>query len=122
MTDLFYTGGPLFMGLLTLILTAIITASIFFIINQKSDNEYTHNKLSLIKELSILALVIGVLGQFLGLYSAFSIIEQSVEISPELLARGLKVSSIPAIYGFIICVLGYLTQIGLRLLSRNSVS
>lgn len=113
MTDLFYTGGPIFMGLLTIVLAAIVATAILGILKLKKVQPLQIN-IVLIKELSILALVLGILGQFLGLFSAFTIIEQAVEISPELLARGLKVSSIPTIYGLIICAIGFLIQIGLR--------
>lgn len=113
MTDLFYTGGPIFMGLLTLVLTVIFAIAVLGILKLKKEQPLQFN-IILIKQLSILALVLGVLGQFLGLYSAFTIIEQAAEISPELFARGLKVSSIPTIYGLLICVIGYLIQIGLR--------
>ena len=113
MTDLFYTGGPVFMGLLTIVLTAIVATAILGILKLKKEQPIQMN-IDLIKQMSILALVLGILGQFLGLYSAFTIIEQAIEISPELLASGLKVSSIPAIYGLIICVFGFLIQIGLR--------
>lgn len=118
MTNLFYTGGPVFMGILTIVLTAIIATAILALINLKKDSSY-QNKLVLIKELSIIGLVIGILGQFLGLYSAFTVIEQAAEISPEILASGLKVSSTPTIYGLIICGTGYLIQIGLRLIAQN---
>lgn len=118
MTNLFYTGGPIFMGTLSIVLTTIIATAILALLNLEKHSSFK-KKLVLIKELSILGLVLGILGQFLGLYSAFTVIEQAVEISPELLASGLKVSSISTIYGLIICGAGYLIQIGLRMIAHN---
>jgi len=118
MTELFYTGGPVFMGMLSIVLTAIIATAILAGLSLKNNQPY-QKKITLIKELSILGLVIGILGQFLGLYSAFTVIEQAAVISPELLASGLKVSSIPTIYGLIICGVGFLILIGFRFIPQT---
>lgn len=110
MTDLFYTGGPLFMGILTLILIAAIALSVGSFL-QIQNNKTTRS--GLVKELGIFALVTGIFGQFLGLYSAFAVIEVSGTVSPELLMSGLKVSSITTLYGLLICIIAYLLYFGL---------
>lgn len=119
MTDLFFTGGPLFMGILTIILTAIITASVVsFIQLRNKDSKPLSN--TLVKELGIFGFITGISGQFLGLYDAFTIIEKAGTISPDILAAGLKVSSIPAIYGLMICIIGYLLYFGLKILTHKT--
>lgn len=48
------------------------------------------------------AFLFGVLGQVIGLFNAFGIIEEVEEISPALLAGGLRVSSLAPIYGLVL--------------------
>ena len=104
MFELFYMGGPLFMGLLTLIFLVMLAVAVISAKKLMSNGEAN---LSMIKSVGLLALVIGVLGQMIGLYSAFYAIEMMGEggVSPAMLAGGLKVSSITTIYGLIIYAL-----------------
>lgn len=93
MIDLFYAGGPLFMSLLTLILAAVVWVKFRF---------PTH-----IKTLGSLAIAFGFFGFMLGLFQLFEAVEsQQLNISPALLAGGLKNAIISPLYGtliFIIC-------------------
>ena len=57
-----------------------------------------------LKELGLLALAIGSLGQLIGLYHAFSVME-GFEASQGLIAGGLKVSLTPTLYGLLIYIL-----------------
>lgn len=66
------------------------------------------------KELGILALATGVLGQIIGLYSAFKGIEQMGEVSQSMMVGGLKVSTITTMYGILI----YIISVLLRLLKK----
>jgi len=100
MIDLFYQGGPLFMSFLTILFLALLISAWKF-------PDYTN-------EIGILALSIGILGQIIGLYSAFKGIEQMGQISQEMMAGGLKVSSITTMYGLII----YIISIIIRLVSK----
>jgi hypothetical protein len=117
MTSLFYEGGPLFMGILTLLFLIILVLAVYKFI-QISKNNYKHattfrHHLTQIKSLGLFALVFGIFGQLLGLYQAFSFIEQAGSISPAILAGGLKVSTIPTLYGMIIFLLSWLIWLGL---------
>ena len=123
MIELFVMGGPLFMGLITLILMAGITMTIFTFVRLKSTGEFTVQHLSmpdLIRHIGILALVVGFLGQMIGLFSAFQAIEQVGTVSPALLAGGLKVSSITTIYGIISFCICYLAYFGLNVLVKEN--
>ena len=64
-----------------------------------------------VKELGLLALAVGFLGQLLGLFGAFEGIEQMGGVSQAMLAGGLKVSSITSIYGLLIYIVSLLIQI-----------
>ncbi len=101
MLDLFYQGGPLFMSILTILLLAVIISFWKFP--------------SWTKEIGLLALTMGILGQVIGLYSAFKGIEQMGEVSQQMMAGGLKVSSITTIYGLII----YIVSIVFGLINKS---
>jgi len=95
MMDLFYQGGPLFMSILTFLLLGVL---------------WTAWKGGPLKELGLLALAVGVLGQLIGLYHAFSVLEGFQEAMGEaagegLIAGGLKVSLTPTLYGLMIYIL-----------------
>ena len=116
MTDLFYMGGPLFMGILTIVLIATVSVAI---INYLRLNKGVITNISIVKEIGIFGLIFGIFGQTLGLYSAFSIIEQAGTVSAEILISGLKISSITTIYGLIISLIGYLLYLGLRYMDNQ---
>ncbi|MGK7396091.1 MAG: MotA/TolQ/ExbB proton channel family protein [Candidatus Cyclobacteriaceae bacterium M3_2C_046] len=110
MTDLFNMGGPLFMGILTLIAFLMLVWSFLKamqVIGKSRDSGILRHQLSYIKAAGILGLVIGILGQLIGLYQAFATIEQLGSVSPGILAGGLKVSSITTLYGLIIFIVAY---------------
>ena len=112
MFNLFYQGGPLFMGILTILLFIVIVLSVYFLYliirKEYKSLDLTLKKLKFIKTTGIYALVTGILGQLIGLYSAFTQIEAAREISPVILAGGLKISMITTIYGMIIFLISYL--------------
>ncbi|PWN07547.1 MotA/TolQ/ExbB proton channel family protein [Rhodohalobacter mucosus] len=122
MIQLFNAGGPVFMGIMTLILLfCFILAVMSFFMYRRGDEKKSDQFSGLLKEAGLLALVVGALGQFLGLYEAFSAIEQMGQVSQAMLMGGLKVSSITTIYGFIILVISYVMKIGLDLIRVNHV-
>ena len=122
MTDLFYAGGPLFMGILTLLLLTILAMAAYRII-QISRGQVEHetgfrHQLTYIKSIGLFSLVFGILAQLMGLYQAFSAIEQVGDISPAILAGGLKVSMISTIYGLVIFLLSYILWLGLDYMAK----
>ncbi len=100
------------MGILTLIFFVMLAIAVFnFVLilkNDFKDIEETRKKLSYLKSLGLFAFIAGILGQLIGLYSAFTAIEKAMDISPAILAGGLKVSMITVIYGTVIFLLSYL--------------
>lgn len=110
--DLFNMGGSLFMGVLTLLLLVIMVLAIRNALQLLNNKTVSDNQLSMIKSVGLFAAVFGILGQLIGLYSAFEMIEQMGGISQPMLAGGLKVSSITTIYGLIIYLLAYLFWFG----------
>ena len=70
-----------------------------------------------IKEVGLLALSIGILGQIIGLFSAFQFMEASGGVSQEVMAGGLKVSSTTTAYGLLI----YIVSLVLRIVVKPRV-
>jgi len=97
MIDLFYMGGPLFMSILTLELIGL------FLAMWKAP--------AWVKEIGLLALITGIIGQLIGLYSAFVAVEQVGDVSIGILMGGLKVSSITTIYGALIYFISLVIRI-----------
>ena len=124
MFDLFYMGGPLFMGTLTIIFICMIAVavvnSLSLIKVNENDIATAFRKLSYIKSIGLLALIIGVLGQLIGLFSAFEAIESmNVDVSPSLLAGGFKVSMITTLYGMVIYAISLLIWFGLSFMLKK---
>ena len=116
MIDLLFEGGILFMSILTITLAVSLGLSAFHLIKKTQDE----NQLALIKSVGLFALVFGILGQFIGLYSALEHISQVESVSSAMLAGGIRVSSITSIYGMIIFVVSYLMWFILKLISSNN--
>ena len=112
-------GGTLFMGVLTLLLLIIYCIAVVYAVGMrrgKSRNYgHTARQLRYIKDVGLLALVCGLLGQLIGLYSAFQDIEVMGNVSTSMLAAGLRVSSICTLYGFCIFLVSYVLWIVLDL-------
>ena len=118
MFKLFMMGGPLFMGIITIIFIAALVVSVraaLLIFGGKSvASDQLFRQLGYIKSIGLLALVMGVLGQMIGLYSAFAAMEQMQGgVAPQLLAGGLKVSSITTLWGLLSYVITLLIYLGL---------
>ncbi|MEQ9285989.1 MAG: MotA/TolQ/ExbB proton channel family protein [Cyclobacteriaceae bacterium] len=116
MLELFWMGGSLFMGILTIIFIAVVVVSILSSLTvYKSDiqKEEAVRKIDYIKQVGLFALVVGILGQLIGLFEAFKAIEQMGNVSPAMLAGGIKVSMITTLYGFFIYIVSVLIWFGL---------
>ena len=108
----FIEGGPLFMGMLTIVFLVILVIAVVngapLFSNKSAVNDQQIKRLGLLKSLGLFAFVLGMLGQFLGLFQAFDIISSGMEISPAMMAQGVKVSMVTSIYGMIIFLVSYL--------------
>ncbi len=116
MLELFFLGSKLFMGIQTTVAVIMIVMSVFSAKNVLANqvNENSHRKISLIKEVGLFALIIGILASALDLTGAFQAIEAAGDVSPAVLAGGLKLTFIPTIYGLMIYALSLLIYFVLR--------
>ncbi len=111
MFQLFYEGGILFMSILTLCLLVMLILSVYYgtkvLKEDAADRTLLRHRLTYIKSVGLLSLVLGVLGQLIGLFSGFSEIQRAGGVSQAVLAGGLKVSLITTLYGILIFMLSY---------------
>lgn len=112
MANLFYMGGPLFMGILTILFLGVLAISVYFIITiasgRATEKKNFRHQLSYVKSAGLFTMITGILGQLIGLLEAFRAIERVGDISPAILAGGLKVSMITTLYGIIVYLLSIL--------------
>ena len=91
MINLFFEGGVLFMSIISIFL--VMTGASFYLHSDK------------LKTYGNLALSTGILGSFIGLYSAFITIQQVGNVSPSVLAGGLRVALICTMYGILVYII-----------------
>ena len=109
MKDVFFMGGLLFMSILTILLIGMVSWIVYhFLYSYFSKNvlkEKVLRKMQYGKSIGLFAMITGILGQLVGLYSAFSTMAEVGDISPAIVYSGLKVSMIPTLYGMLIYLL-----------------
>ena len=103
--ELFHMGGPLFMSVVTIWGIGMLVFTAQKIIHFFVQDKLSKKGLGLILLFGSLAIVTGFLAQAIGLIMAFDVIEQVGDISPSLVAGGLKVSMIAPVYGTFIFIL-----------------
>jgi hypothetical protein len=97
-------GGQFFMYPLALILIIILILITIGLINKNKSSK----TINLISSLCLFSIVWGFLGQIIGLMSAFDAIQAAGDISPSILAGGLKISFMAPVFGMIIFLIGRL--------------
>jgi hypothetical protein len=106
MKEWFSMGGPLFMSILTILLVVILAVAIYFAITiangKASANENFRHQIKYVKSLGLFTMITGILAQMIGLLSAFTAIEAMGDVSPSMLAGGLKISMITTLTGIVI--------------------
>ena len=107
-------GGPLFMYTTLFILIVIIALLIRGFIKPNTRPK----TITLVSSISLFVLVWGFLGQMLGLISAFDAIEAAGDISPSILAGGLKVAILSPLFGMIVFLIAKIGIIILNILKK----
>ncbi len=96
--DLFSQGGTLWMSLITILLIAMLFAA------WKAPRW--------VKEIGLAAPVVALLSLLFGLHNAFDALQKTEGvISPGIVFGGLKVSTIPIIYGLLVYLLSLIFRI-----------
>lgn len=107
-------GGSFFMYPLLLILILVLILFVLEIIKKVN----TKKAISLINSLSLFAIVWGFLSQILGLMFVFKSIQDAGDISPIVLAAGLRISFIAPIFGILIFLISRLEIFVLTILNK----
>lgn len=113
--NLLNEGGPLFMNCLLIILIICVALIIAAFIKGDTNGK----KQKLIASLSLFALVWGFLGQIIGLIGAFDSIESFGNVSPGVIAGGIKVASLSPAFGMVVFLIARLGIIGLILKNKK---
>ena len=95
------------MGLLTLILVIVIVFSVVNIITISSRKVTNYDDISRrinrIPSLGLLAFVLGLIGQLIGLFTAFRAFRMgAVETSTSVFLEGFRISMVTTVYGLLI--------------------
>jgi len=98
---IFMSGDSFFMSILSFILFLTLVSFIFL----KNKNIAIY--------VGLIALLFGILGTIIGVIRVFDVIEAAGDISPSLVAGGMKVVMITTVYGLIISI----TSVILRVIS-----
>lgn len=89
-------------------------------------NKTGHNRLVRQNEVVVFigsfAFLFGVLGQVIGFFEAFTVIEQVGDISPALVAGGLRVSMLAPGYGFLLFLISGIIWFIFRMKLKHSAS
>jgi hypothetical protein len=120
MFELFISSGVTFMTLITIpALLMLFFAGQGAVAVFGTPAVYQPGKLYYIRFFGMLALVFGVFGQIIGLYQAMSYISQMEGVSQQMLAGGIRVSSITTMYGFIIFLIAHILWFVLDLKGKS---
>jgi len=97
-------GGSFFMYPLLLMLILILILFLKTILKKERGKKTK----DLIASIGLFSIVWGFLAQIIGLMGAFDVIQMAGDISPTVLAGGLKISFIAPVFGMIIFLIGRL--------------
>ena len=123
MKELFVAGGSAFMGVLTLLFLGLIVWNVFYFLaffrSDEKSGTWLQGRFKIGKDIGLFALVVGVMGQMVGLFTAFDYIQGVEFIQSSILAGGLKVSMIPTLYGMIIFLVSLLLYFATSLITNR---
>ena len=116
--DRFLEGGALFMSLILICLLISIFFTVKSILKIKTDKEVSKKILKHISDSGTLGLALGVMGAFLGLISAFDVLEASGAAEPAIIAGGLKVALLSPLFGLFTFSVSKLAILILRIIQK----
>lgn len=108
-------GGPLFMYTSLFFLIIIIALLIRGFIKPDTRSK----TITLVSSISLFVLVWGFLGQMIGLITAFDAIEAAGDISPAMLAGGLKIAILSPLFGMVVFLIARIGIIVLNLMQKE---
>lgn len=122
LSELYTSGGPIWMHPLTLCLIAIICLVVYVIILHFQKRQIHSTHIEAIKQIGVLALAWGIFSTIAGFFQAFGALEEIKEMLPfQVIMGGMKVALITALYGLIVFILSMLAYIVLKLSIKNPI-
>lgn len=103
-------GGPFWMTLIIICFLLMLFLIVSAILKLKSSHHIFKKSISLINQIALLALVIGLFSQLLGLIQIFDTFQSLDNVSPELFAGGLKLTLLPPVFGGFTFIVGRLAS------------
>ncbi len=95
----FLEGGALFMSLILFCLLISIYFTAKSVLNIKNNIDISIKMLKHINDAAVLALALGFMSAFIGLISAFDVLEASGDANPAIIAGGLKIALLSPLFG-----------------------
>ena len=114
----FLEGGALFMSLILFCLLISIYFTAKSVLNIKNNIEVSRKMLKHINDTAVLALALGVMSAFIGLISAFDVLEASGGAEPAIIAGGLKVALLSPLFGLLTFSVSKLAILILRIIQK----
>mgnify|MGYP006085132233 FL=1 len=114
----FMEGGALFMSLILVSFLISIYYIVKSILNIKTNIGVSIKMLKHINDSSVLGLALGILGAFLGLISAFDVLEASGQADPAVIAGGLKIALLSPLFGLFTFSVSKLAILILRIIQK----
>tara|TARA_B100001063_G_scaffold121042_1_gene112988 strand:- start:34 stop:447 length:414 start_codon:yes stop_codon:yes gene_type:complete len=114
----FLEGGALFMSLILFCLLISIYFTAKSVLNIKNNIEVSRKMLKHINDTSVLALALGVMSAFIGLISAFDVLEASGGAEPAIIAGGLKIALLSPLFGLFTFCISKLAILILRIIQK----
>jgi len=116
--DRFLEGGALFMSLILICLLISIFFTVKSVLKIKTDKEASKKTLKHISDSGTLGLALGVMGAFIGLVSAFDVLEATGAAEPSIIAGGLKVALLSPLFGLFTFSVSKLAILILRIIQK----
>ena len=114
----FLEGGALFMSLILFCLLISIYFTAKAVLNIKNNIEVSRKMLKHINDTAVLALALGVMSAFIGLISAFDVLEASGGAEPAIIAGGLKIALLSPLFGLFTFCISKLAILILRIIQK----
>lgn len=121
MFDFIFAGGPLFTIPLTVLAAVVLVVAVLGVRSMRSEPGQVGLWSRILFHLGLLAFMLGILSQAIGLYQMMSAIEAVGDVSPAIVMGGLKVSMIAPLYGLAIFLVALLCRIGIEWGRRSGV-
>lgn len=114
-----HEGGPFPMTLILLLFFLMIFFIIRSALKLRALPQSFRKSVSLVNQVALLAVIIGLFFQLIGLIQVFDAFESLGNIQPALLAGGLKVTLLPPIFGGLTFIIGRMAAFILNWLRKE---